>query len=106
MAVMREIRDRSRQIILPVIGICVIGYFLYHSVQGERGVLSYLRLHLEVKKAQATLASLESERQEFDQRVANLNPKSLDPDMLDEMVRSNLNLLTRDEVVVLLPKTD
>ena len=106
MAVMREIRDRSRQIVLPVIGICVIGYFLYHSVQGDRGVLSYLRLNLEVKKAEATLASLRGEREDFDQRVANLNPKSLDADMLDEMVRANLNLLNQDEVVIFLPKAN
>lgn len=104
MAVLREIRYRSRQIVLPVIGACVIGYFVYHSVQGGHGILSYLRLNNEVKRAEVTLATLSRKRAELERRVDALHPLSLDPDMLDEMARQSLNLAEPDDVVILHPK--
>lgn len=100
MAVIREIRYRFKQIITPVIGVCVIGYFAYHSIQGDRGVLAYLRLNIEVSKAEATLAGLKREHQDLSKKVAHLHPDSLDADMLDEMARNTLNLVEKNEIVV------
>lgn len=105
MAVLREIRYRSRQIVLPVFGACVIGYFVYHSVQGDHGLLSYLRLNNEVKRAETVLANLTQERQELERRVGLLHPLSLDPDMLEEMARKSLNLATPDDVVIMQPRS-
>lgn len=104
MAVLREIRYRSRQIVVPVIGACVIGYFVYHSVQGDHGVLSYLRLNNEVKRAETTLAALSRERAELERRVDALHPLSLDPDMLDEAARRSLNMADPKDVVVVYPQ--
>lgn len=104
MAVLREIRYRSRQIVMPVFGACVIGYFVYHSVQGDHGVLSYLRLNNEVKRAEATLAALSRERAALERRVEALHPLSLDPDMLEEMARRSLNMAEPEDVVVMRPQ--
>ncbi len=101
MTVLREIRHRARQVIAPVIGACVVGYFVYHSVQGDRGVLSYLRLNNEVKRATITLASLEQKRERYEQRVSLLHPLSLDPDMLEERARLSLNIADPNDVVIM-----
>lgn len=100
MAVIREIRYRFKQIITPVIGACVIGYFAYHSVQGDRGVLAYLRLNIEVSKAEATLDNLKQSRLTFAKKVKHLHPDSLNADMLDEMARQTLNLVEKNEIVI------
>ena len=100
MAVIREIRYRFKQIITPVIGVCVIGYLAYHSVQGDRGVLAYLHLNLEVSKAEKTLTGLKREHQNLAKKVSHLHPDSLDADTLDEMARQTLNLVEKNEIVV------
>ena len=103
MTVLREIRYRARQVIAPVIGACVVGYFVYHSVQGDRGVLSYLRLNNEVNRAAITLASLKQKREGYEQRVGLLHPLSLDPDMLEERARLSLNVADPNDVVIMNP---
>ena len=44
MAIWRELKRRSRDVIGPVLGFCIVGYFVYHSVEGERGLTAYVRL--------------------------------------------------------------
>ncbi len=57
----------------------------------------------QVSELEAELARLTAEREELVARVSLLRPESLDPDMLDERARLNLNLVNEDELVVLRP---
>ena len=100
MAVLHEIRRRSRQVVAPIVGACVIGYFIYHTVQGDRGLIAYMRLNNEVIQAETKLAQVRDERTRLERRVALLDSDSLDLDMLDESVRLTLNRVASDEVVV------
>jgi cell division protein FtsB len=97
-----EFLKRSlRAAIGPVLGFCVVGYFAYHSFEGERGVHAYLRLGEQVAIAQAHLEDLRAERAIVERRVALLRADSLDRDMLDEQVRALLNFARPDEIVIL-----
>ncbi|MCM0022086.1 MAG: septum formation initiator family protein [Tagaea sp.] len=87
----------------PVLGFCVVGYFAYHSFEGERGVHAFLRLGEQVAIARAHLDDLREERGAIERRVALLRGDSLDRDMLDEQVRALLNFARPDEIVVLEP---
>ncbi len=101
MAVVQEIRKRAGFIAGPVLGISLMCYFGYHLVQGERGLLSWLRLTQEVKLAKTRLADLAGEREALDRRVSLLRPEHLDRDMLDERARTTLNLVGPREIVIL-----
>lgn len=103
MALLREIRRRARQIVPQVLLACTLGYFAYHTIQGERGVLAWLRLEKELRIAQAEAAVLASERARLEHRVRLLRPDSLDPDMLEERARRILNYGRDGEVIVLFP---
>lgn len=103
MAVLRELRRRSRQIVAPVLGACVIGYFAYHTVQGDRGLLAYMRLTGEVARAEVTLAEVRAERQTIERRVRLLHPDSLDLDMLEERARKLLHRVRDDELIIFTP---
>ena len=81
----------------------MVGYFLYHTVQGDHGWLAMLRLQGQVNAAQDNLSQLQKERQELDHRVQLMRPDSLDPDLLDEKSRELLNYSKPDEIVVLTP---
>ena len=103
MGLVREFQRRSRQVFLPVMGVCLIGYFAYHTVQGERGLFALHHLGQEVARAEATLSAVRERRQQMAHRVSLLRPDNLDPDMLEERARAVLHLIRDDEVVILDP---
>ncbi|RVU39350.1 septum formation initiator family protein [Hwanghaeella grinnelliae] len=103
MAVIQELRRRSKQVVFPVIGACVLGYFTYHTVQGDRGLLAYGRLNQEVTRAKATLDSLQRERESLERRTDLLRNESLDLDMLEERARQSFDLVHQNDLVIFLP---
>ena len=103
MALVHEIRRRGRHILPPVLLAATLGYFGYHIIQGERGVLAWLQLEKELRVAQANAAVLNQEKDQLEHRVGLLRPNSLDPDLLEERARVVLNYARDGEMLVLLP---
>ena len=96
--------DLGRQLRLslaPTLALLLACYFGYHLVQGDRGLLAYLRLTTEVGTARATLAVEEGRVEALSRQVERLRPESLDLDLLEERARVLLNLGAADEVVIL-----
>lgn len=96
------IRLRARLIVGPILGISLVVYFAYHLVQGDRGLIAWLRLTQQIDEARTTLAAAEAERQPLEHRV-NLMRDRIDPDLLDQSVRASLNLVGANEVVIFNP---
>ena len=103
MALLDELKRRARDVIGPVLGFCTVGYFVYHSVEGDRGLFALLRMSEQIQEARAQLDELTAERKGLELRVSNLRPEHLDADMLDERARKILNLARPDEIVILAP---
>lgn len=101
MGVIAEIRARAAHVVMPVLGFCVVGYFAYHAVQGDRGLIAWRQLTLRVEAARAALAEIGSERRLLEHRVRLLSPGSLDLDILEERARLMLNYGYVGESVVL-----
>ncbi|MHA1598317.1 MAG: FtsB family cell division protein [Alphaproteobacteria bacterium] len=95
-----ELRLRARHIIGPVLGICATGYFAFHAINGDRGLLALRQLSQQVSVAQADFDQIRTRRQALEDNVRLLSPDSLDPDMLDERARRMLNFGYGDEIVV------
>lgn len=72
-------------------------------MNGELGVVGRAMIERQVSELEAELSVLSAQRRELQARVSLLRPESLDPDMLDERARLNLNLVHSDELVVLRP---
>ena len=102
MKVLTELRLRSSQIIGPIIGVCLIVYFLYHAVQGDRGLIAFWQLSKQVTQAETTYSMLNQKRAELQNRVTLLSPYSLNSDMIDERARFMLGYTKPDEVVIFL----
>ncbi len=101
MILLHEMRKRARHIAGPVFAISVFGYFAYHSVQGDRGIIAWLQLEQQVEIAQATLEKVSRDRSALEHRARLLRPDNLDPDMLDQRTRQVLGLVRPDEIVIL-----
>ena len=95
-----ELKRRLRHVMGPLFGVGALAYFAYHTVEGERGVLAWLRLDKEILAAELQLATVSSERQALEHRVLLLRPDHLDPDMLEERARAMLNMGRADEMVI------
>ena len=95
---------RTLQGIVSVIGACLVGYFLYHTVEGERGWVAKVHLQNETASAEETLTKLKEEREALEHRVKLIRPESLDPDMLDEQARKTLNYSKPNEIIILTPE--
>jgi cell division protein FtsB len=94
---------RPRQILAPIIFATVFGYFGYHLVNGERGLLAMVNLQREVLIAEQNFAEAETTRKIWERRVSALRNQSLDPDMLDERARVLLNFSRKEDIVVFTP---
>ena len=105
MTVMREVRRRARHVVGPLFGMALTGYFAYNLVAGDRGFEAWIRLSRQLKAERTNLEQVRAEHATLAQKVADLRPDHLDPDLLDERVRTVLNLVAPDEVVIMRPRS-
>ena len=98
----RDLKRRLAQMTWPMLGACLAGYFVYHAVQGDRGILAWMQVNQQIKVAQAELDKTDAEREALEQRVALLSNTSLDLDMLEERARVMLNFSHPDDLVIFL----
>ena len=101
MGLIQEFRARARFVIGPVLGVCAVGYFTFHVVQGDRGLLAWWKIKQRVATAKQSLEVSQAQRQAMEHRVRLLEPESLDPDMLEERARLMLNYGHVDDIVIL-----
>jgi cell division protein FtsB len=94
-------RKRTRFVVGPLVGLSLIGYFGYHLVVGDRGLVAWMRMTQEIREAKATWEGLRNEREALDRRVSLLRSEHLDRDMLDERARATLNYAGPNDVVIL-----
>jgi len=101
MYLLQEFRARSRHVVGPLLGILAIGYFAFHVVHGERGLLAWLKIKQRVAAAKQAGAASRDERETLERRVRLMEPGSLDPDMIEERARLMINYGHEDEIVIL-----
>ena len=75
-------------------------YFMYHMLEGERGIRAWFRLRSALVVAKSKLDSLEHHHRNI-QRDIRLLGHEIDPDLLDQRVRDVLGSLHPDDVVVM-----
>ncbi|MCX5568490.1 MULTISPECIES: FtsB family cell division protein [Kaistia] len=92
--------SKLRRLILPLGSLAVMGYFAYHSFNGDYGIWSRERMEREAIGLEKELAEMKAERLSLAARAQLLRPESLDPDMIDERARAKLNVVQADELVI------
>ncbi len=100
MALLVELRQRARSMAGPLVIACIVSYFGFHAVQGDRGILTWLQLSNQIGQSRASLVLSQAEERRLAHRVALLRRDNLDLDMLDERTRAVLNHARPGEVVV------
>jgi cell division protein FtsB len=74
-------------------------YFIFHILQGERGLFALLKKQKELKEAESSIHILLEEKKTMERRVQLLG-REVDLDMLEERVRTQLNYVYPNEKVI------
>ncbi|HKT76826.1 MAG TPA: septum formation initiator family protein [Sphingobium sp.] len=84
----------------PAIAVLLLLFFAGYVVLGSNGVLAWGDYTRQLHHAQAELKQVEAQRNQLRNRVDLLNPRRVDPDLSDELIRRQLGVLHHDEVIV------
>jgi cell division protein FtsB len=79
----------------------LLGYFAWHAWQGPRGYPYRDRLVAEAASLEGRLAAVTAERNKIEGKVVLLRPNRVDPDLLDELARSRLEMARPLELVIM-----
>ncbi|HZK89026.1 MAG TPA: septum formation initiator family protein [Stellaceae bacterium] len=103
MIVLHEMRRRARFLVGPLLGAALASYFVYHTIEGDRGLRAWRGVIQQLRVARDALATVEVEHDALAHKVAGLDPNHVDPDLLDQQIRSTLDLVAPNEVVIVRP---
>jgi cell division protein FtsB len=98
------LQDRLRSAALPMFLLMLVGYFAYHTIEGNRGIRAYFSYGLQLKTLEPQASAISAHRAQLENQMQLLDGKSLDPDMLDEMARRKLGFMAPGEAMVEVPK--
>ena len=99
-------RKRLRSILtalgLYVLAALLIGYFGVNAFSGNHGLKAKQDLDQQIALLSTELSGLQLERKQWERRIALLNSRGLDPDMLDERARALLDYVHPNDLTLML----
>ncbi len=81
----------------------IVGYFGVNAYTGKYGLNARQELDQEIIALTSELAQLKRERAKSEQRVSLLRTSRIDPDMLDERARYQLDYVNPHDLVRMIP---
>ncbi|KQT33002.1 septum formation initiator [Sphingomonas sp. Leaf412] len=75
-------------------------FFGAYAVMGPNGIFALGDYKRQIAQRDRQLNVLSAKRETLKNRVALLDPRHANPDMVDELVRKELNVTHPDEVIV------
>ena len=100
MAFWRGVKRRLKSMLFPALFVAGSGFFMWHTVHGERGTMARERRVGEIAQAQTQLRIAQAEQAAVQRRVSGLRADALDRDQLEERARALLNLTQPGETVI------
>lgn len=89
-----------------LLGISILVYFIYHGFSGGRGILNYWSVQQKVEDKLFELHTLQQKKQDLEEKVRRLHPKSIDLDFLEERAMKVLNFFHKDHIIVIQKNTE
>ncbi len=84
----------------PAIAVLIVMLLVGYAIFGGNGLLAWGGYSRQLQDSRAELKVVQAERERIANRVARLDPRHVDPDLADELIRKELNVGHPDEVVV------
>ena len=90
---------RRFDLVVTCVCAALAGYFAWSAIKGPRGFTYRDDLTATAASLEQKLSDLRQHRQRLESKVALLRPESIDPDLLDELARGQLELAKPSDVV-------
>ena len=85
---------------MPTLATLIVAFFGGYALFGSNGVLAWGEYSKALDARRADLIVIERNKAVLANRVALLDPRHANPDMVDELVRRDLGVAHPDEVIV------
>jgi len=82
----------------------IIGYFWAHAHSGDHGLRAKQDLVQQAADLRRELAEVKDERAAWEHRVSLLRPNAVDPDLLEERARAQLDYMHPRDLTLVLPR--
>lgn len=96
----KNVWNSVRAAAMPALAILIVAFFGGYALFGSNGVLAWGEYSKQIDVRRVDLAKAEQERALLANRVALLDPRHANPDIVDELVRRDLGVAHPDEVIV------
>jgi cell division protein FtsB len=101
------VHTRLRAIVLPLVLYTVSGtvgtYFVWHALNGERGLKASLEYAKQIADLDKERAGLRADRAHWEHRIGLIRADEIDRDLLDQEARRLLGRVHPNDLVVMLP---
>ena len=97
------------QVLTPLVCVLLVGVFFvfaHSGLSGEHGLGALKEAEAQEANLRRELGELRAERQALANRVARLDERYLDLDLLDERIRAVLGHAREDELIIRLTERD
>jgi cell division protein FtsB len=90
MRIKRSVRSFFGGLVFPAIAISVVAYFGYNFIYGPRGYHAYNDVKATLALHRTQLAAAQDERKRLERRITLMQDGSVDPDLVEELARTQL----------------
>src|SRR5258705_11673976 len=90
MRIKRSVTRFFTVLIVPAISLAVVGYFGTYAIWGNRGILSLEDTQAQLGIRQQQLAEGQANRMRLEHRIALMENHGGDPDLVEELARTQL----------------
>jgi len=91
---------RRFDLIVTCVCCLALSYFAWHAWKGPRGYPYQEQLQARLAMLDNKFDTIQQQRVRLEHKVGLLRPESIDPDILDEMARSQLQMVRPGDLVI------
>ena len=106
---MFRLRILARSLLVPLslysFAAIVAGYFVWHGLNGHRGLKAGEEFEQQLAKLRFERNLLKYERMQWESRISLIRGETVDADILDDEARAVLGRVHKHEVVILTEQT-
>ena len=95
-------RQMARESVIQGVALCCLMVMGAFVIAGPSGLLAWGENHRALAERSAEIERLTVARSRLQNRVNLLDPRHADPDLASELLRSNLNVVQQDDMVLML----
>ena len=96
----RKIWSNLRAAAAPAVALIVVAFFGGYALFGANGMLAWGDYSKRLTERKIELTRVEQERDRLANRVALLDPRHANPELVDELVRRDLGVVGDREIII------